>query len=113
MPESASTRQQQTAATKLPIPVILSGTARQRPGPPTRAGFRVLGCWSDVESKDPEAVCCTMLLQGVLTKIPIRSVVPQRNSNAASPNHHRSPPAPNSTTLPATTIPSQRSQANQ
>ena len=55
-----ASRQQQIALATLPTPVILSGTERRR---------------REVKSKDPEVVSFAMQLQGILTKIPIRSSV--------------------------------------
>jgi hypothetical protein len=88
-PGTASTTQQQTALAIPPNPVILSGTERQK---------------RKVKSKDPEVLSIAMQLQGVRTSIyPLFwSLKPL--------NHHRESSA---TTLPATTISTQRSQANQ
>ena len=88
-PRDASITQQQIAFAKLPNPVILSGTERRR---------------REVKSKDPEIAFFTMPLQGVLTNIyPLfRSSKPLIHYRVSNP-----------TTLPATTISTQRSQANQ
>ena len=59
----------------------------------------------EVKSKDPELVSLAMELQRVLTNIH-----PLFRSSKPLSSHHRES---NPTTLPATTISTQRSQANQ
>ena len=99
-PGMASITQQQTPRATPPSPVILSGTERRR---------------RKVKSKDPEVVSFATQLQGILTKIPLRSPALRslKYCLRISTMIVRYAHIPNPTTLPATTISTQRSQANQ
>src|SRR3954468_7464204 len=95
---------QQTIIAKPRNPVILSGTERRRREVKSKLS-RVAGVRApQARSEGPEVASVTMKLQGVLTNIyPLF-----RSSKPLS--HHR---VSCRTTFPATTISTQRSQANQ